>query len=472
MTKKISIGFALAITLLAMTATLSVTMLLAMNIFNDTVESVTEREDTFAKLSEVDSIVRNNYLGEIDEQRLMDMTSTGYLSGITDKAAKYYNAEQYVEYLAQQSGEIVGIGATVAIDATGYLRVTRVTPESPAAEAAMDEGAIIKSIGSTDTRGMSVATANILLNGRLGSEVQIVWQAAGSTEDTTTNLLRRSYIIPTVEYSNQAGDTGYIKVLQFNDNLASELDFAINNLIGEGSTGLIIDLRGVSQSSINSVARVADIFVDSGEIATLLYNDDSIDTLYLSNDAKVTMPIVILVNDQTSGAPELLALTLRDFAGAKTIGESTAGSAGISEIFHLSDGSALELTVAQVIPIISESYANVGIPIDFEVLLTPEQELYSYNLGFNDDPQYVKAVEMLNTLKTEAGIELTPDTMPEIPDDIFTPDSESAPSDSSVSLESVDSTSDSTSDTQSEEENSTSDDEEDASSDSDSGEDE
>ncbi len=436
MTKKIPLGFALAITLLAMTATLSVTMLLAMNIFNDTVESVTEREDTFSKLSEVDSIVRNNYLGVIDEQRLMDMISTGYLSGISDSAAKYYNPEQYSEYLAQQAGEIVGIGATVAVDATGYLRVLSVTPESPAAEAAMDEGSIIKAIGGTDTKGMSVATADILLNGRLGSEVQIVWQAAGTTEDITTNLLRRSYIIPTVEYSNQSGDTGYIKVLQFNDNLASELDFAINNLIQSGSTGLVIDIRGISQNSISSVARVADIFVDSGEIATLLYNDDSTESIYLSNDAKVTMPIVLLVNEQTSGAAELLAITLRDYAGAKVVGEATAGSSGISEIFHLSDGSAVELTVAQVIPLRSESYAAVGIPIDFEVLLTPEQELYFYNLGFSDDPQYVKAVEMLNTLKTEAGIELTPEEILQIPDNLINPDSSSADSTSNSQADS------------------------------------
>ncbi len=424
MTKKIPIGFALAITLLAMTATLSVTMLLAMNIFNDTVQSVTEREATFSKLSEVDSLVRNNYLGEIDEDRLSDMISTGYLSGINDDAARYFNPTQYAEYLAQQAGEIVGIGVTVANDATGYLRVTRVAIDSPAAEAAMDEGSIIKTIGGTDTRNISLDVANRLLSGSLGSEIEIVWQPVGSTEDSTSMLLRRSYISPTLEYSNQSGDTGYLKVLSFNDALASELDFAINSLVREGATGLVIDLRGVSQSNFNTVARIADIFVDAGEIATIHYNDDTTEPIYLSNEARVSMPITIIVDSGTSGAPELLALTLKENSGARIVGENTAGNGGVSQIFQLTDGSAIELTVGQIIPDKGDVYNDIGIPIDFEVVLTAEEKLYSYNLTFTDDPQYLKAVEMLNTLKTEAGIEITQDEILELPDNYLPSDVE------------------------------------------------
>ncbi len=447
MTKKIPIGFALAITLLAMTATLSVTMLLAMNIFNDTVESVTEREETFAKLSEVDRLVRNNYLGEIDEQLLTDMTSTGYLSGISDEAARYFNAQQYAEYLAEQNGEIVGIGVTVANDATGYIRVIRVAIESPAAEAAIDEGSIIKSIGGTDTRGISLEVANRLLNGTLGSEVEIVWQAAGAAEDTTTTLLRRSYIVPTLEYSNQSGATGYIKVILLNETLASELDFAINSLVRGGATGLVIDLRGVSQSNISAVSRIADIFLDAevGEIATIHYNDDTTQEIFLSNEANTDLPITMIVDSGTSGAAELLAITLRDFVGAKVVGETTAGKGGVSEIFHLTDGSAIELTVAQIAPAKSDSYADTGVPLDFEVVLTAEQKLYSYNLGFTDDPQYLKAVEMLNTLKTEAGIELTPDDTLELPD-IANSESTTSQGDVEIELENDSSTSSSTSD--------------------------
>ncbi len=423
MTKKIPIGFALAITLLAMTATLSVTMLLAMNIFNDTVQSVTEREATFSKLSEVDSLVRNNYLGEIDEDRLSDMISTGYLSGINDDSARYFNPTQYSEYLSEQSGQIVGIGATVANDATGYLRVTRVVLDSPAAEVAMDEGSIIKTIGGTDTRGISLDVANRLLSGELGSEVEIVWQPVGSTEDTTSNLLRRSYISPTIEYSKQSGDTGYVKVITFSDALASELDFAINSLTKDGATGLIIDLRGVSQSNMNTVARVANIFVDAGEIATINYNDNTSEPIYISNEPRVTVPLTVIVDTATSGAPELLAVTLREFVGAKIVGENTAGKSSVSEIFQLSDGSAIELTVGQTIPEKGESFDEIGVPLDFEVVLTNEEKLYSYNLTFTDDPQYLKAVEMLNTLKTEAGIEITQDDVLGLPDDLISDNS-------------------------------------------------
>ncbi len=426
MTKKIPIGFAITITLLAMTATISVTMLVAMNIFNSTMESVTERENMFAKISEVDRVVRNNNFYDINEQLLMDTLSTGYMAGISDSSARYYTAQQYVDYLALQAGEIVGIGVDIATDATGYMRVIRVIQESPAAEAAMDVGSIIKSIAGTDLRGLSVDTVNNLMRGAQGSEVEIVWQPIGATEDTTTTLFRRAYVRPTLEYSANSQGTGYIKVLQFNDTLASELDFAINNLQQSGSTGLVIDLRGISQPRMDSVARIADIFVSTADIATLQYSEEVSEQVYVSNETKTDMPVVLIVDSSTQGAPEMLAITLRDFVGAKTVGETTAGRSSVSEIFQLSDGSAIEMTVAQIVPIVSGAYDEGGVPLDFEVLLTAEQKLYSYNLTFTDDPQYLKAVEMLNTLKVEAGIELTPEEQLTIPDDLVgtSPDDE------------------------------------------------
>ncbi len=419
MTKKIPIGFAITIALLAMTATVSVTMLVAMNIFNSTVEAVTERENMFAKLSEVDRVVRNNNYSEINEQILMDTLSAGFMAGISDSSARYYTAGQYTEYLALQAGEIIGIGVDVVTDATGYMRVIRVVPESPAAEAAMDIGSIIKMIGGTDVRGLSGATVDALMRGAQGSEVEVVWQPAGSTEDKTTTLHRRSYVRPTVEYSANSQGTGYIKVLEFNDTLASELDFAISSLLQSGSTGLVLDLRDVNQTQMSSVARVADIFLPAGDIATLEYSDNTSELVYVSNESALEMPVVVIVDQETVGAPELLAITLRDFVGARIVGESTNGLSSVSDIFQLSDGSAIQLTVAQIIPIISGSYDDAGVPLDFEVLLTAEQKLNSYNLTFGDDPQYLKAVEMLNTLKTEFGIELTPEEVLTIPDDLL-----------------------------------------------------
>ncbi len=418
-----------------MTATISVTMLVAMNIFNSTVEAVTERENMFAKLSEVDRVVRNNNFTDINEQLLMDTLSTGYMAGISDSYARYYTAGQYTEYLALQTGEIIGIGVDVALDATGYMRVIRVVQESPAAEAAMDVGSVIKNIGGTDLRGLPIETVNALMRGAQGSEVEIVWQPAGATEDKTTILHRRSYTRPTIEFSANSQATGYINVLQFNETLASELDYAINSLRNEGSTGIVLDLRGVTQTRMDTVSRVADIFLPAGDIATLEYGDGSSEQIYVSNAAAIEMPIVVLVDATTIGAPELLAITLRDFVGARIVGEMTAGLSSVSEIFQLSDGSAIEMTVANIVPIVSGNYAEAGVPLDFEVILTAEQQLYFYNLSFGDDPQYLKAVEMLNTLKVEEGIELTPEEQLTIPDDLIGSTVDEVPSDDSTNTE-------------------------------------
>ena len=194
MNKKISVGMMLTIVILAMTVTFSVTMLLAMRLFDSTVSSVKEKESMYNKISELDRYVRSNDYYTIDETRLYDTISSGYLLGTGDRYARYYTAEAYAELLDIQNGVLMGIGVEVAQDQTGYAKVLKVYDGSPAQEAGVEKGNYITTIDGADVRTMSSADAiQARLRGEAGTTVNLVWLNSESAEQTV-DLTRSSYI--------------------------------------------------------------------------------------------------------------------------------------------------------------------------------------------------------------------------------------------------------------------------------------
>ena len=159
MNRKISLGMAVTIVILAMTVTFSITMLLAMRLFDSTVSSVKEKESMYNKLAEVDRYVRGNDYYDIDETVLYDRLSAGYLLGTGDKYARYYTASAYTDLINVQNGTLLGIGVELAIDQSGYAKVTKVYTDSPAQEAGIKVGDYITAVDGDDVKSMSGADA-------------------------------------------------------------------------------------------------------------------------------------------------------------------------------------------------------------------------------------------------------------------------------------------------------------------------
>ena len=155
MNRKITLGMAVTIVILAITVTFSITMLIAMRLFDRTVSSVKEKESIYNKIAEVDRYVRSNDYYTIDENLLYDRLTAGYMLGTGDKYAKYYTATAYTELLNIQNGTIVGIGVELGVDQTGYAKVTRVYEDSPAQEAGIAVGDYITAVDGTDVKTMN-----------------------------------------------------------------------------------------------------------------------------------------------------------------------------------------------------------------------------------------------------------------------------------------------------------------------------
>ena len=391
MNRKISLGMAVTIVILAMTVTFSITMLIAMRLFDSTVNSVKEKESMYNKIAEVDRYVRSNDYYTIDEATLYDRLTAGYLLGTGDKYARYYTANAYTELMNIQSGKILGIGVELGIDQTGYAKVTRVYDGSPAQEAGIAVGDYITTVGDTDIKSLSGADAVYkALQGEAGTTVTVTWLDS-TAASKTAELTHSGYTSTTVDYQ-LLDNVGYIRIRQFDGTTPSELDYALRTLTANGAASLVFDLRDNGGGILEDAVNCIDLIAPEG-----------------SSDAEsaVSLPMVCLVNGNTASAAELFAATLRTMNGARLVGTTTMGKGTIqSSPQRLSDGSAVVITVAKLVCGDGSCFDGTGLTVDVERALSTEEATNFYDYTPQTDPQVQRAVsaaQQLSGTTTLAG---------------------------------------------------------------------
>ena len=398
MNKKISVSVAITVALIAMTVTFSITMIVAMQIFDNTVTSVNEKQSMYNKLAEIDKYVRANAYNPIDDVTLNDYIAYGYVLGINDKNAKYYTEKEYSDLLAVQNGKLLGIGVDLIKDATtGYGRVIRVYSGSPAAELGIEAGSYITRIGETDTKNLTKDGMLTRLRGEDGTTVSITYLTRGTNEEKTLEVTHVGYTTPTVDYQILNDTYGYIHITQFGSTTASELDYAVNQLTSSGVTALLFDLRDNEGGLLDSATECIDLLVGEGVIAYAEYSDGTREVLAESDVNQVNLPMVCLVNGNTASSAELFAASLRDMAGARLVGTKTYGKGTIQAApQRLSDGSAVSVTVARLLTGKEECFDGTGLTVDQEVQLAENTVMYDYAL--TEDGQVLRAVSVADTL--------------------------------------------------------------------------
>ena len=408
MNKKITVNLAVAIAIIAMTVTFSVTMLLSMRMFDNTVSSVREKETMYNKISEIDKAVRGSYYGEINEDTLMDYLAAGYLTGTGDKYANYYTVKQYSEWQQVQSGSVAGVGMDVAKDASGYARVIRVYPASPAADVSITTDYYLLKVGDVDVKSLTADQIESLLRGDTGTNASLTVRNRMNAEEQTLNLQRRQYDMPTVFTSvmPQEPTVGYVQITSFNQRTAEELVEKVEKLTQQETPvqSLIIDVRNNKGGALTDTLDVIDAVCPVGPIASQQNKDGTTKLLDTSDNNEIALPMTVVVNAGTEGGAELFAATLRDFGKAKIVGVGTAGKGAVQcDPVALSDGSAVSFTIGILVTKNGTSFDGTGVKPDVEVLLTPDQEGAFYDLTLQNDPQIVKALEALTNQQMTSG---------------------------------------------------------------------
>ena len=312
MNRKISVGMTVTIVILAMTVTFSITMLLAMRLFDHTVTSVKEKESMYNKVAEVDRYVRANDYYDIDETVLYDRLTAGYLLGTGDKYARYYTASAYTDLLNAQSGKLMGIGVELAIDQSGYAKVIKVYDESPAREAGLQRGDYITTIDGADIKSLgSVEAVQNKLRGESGTSVNVSWLDSENAQHTA-DLTHSGFTANSVDSALVQGNVGYIKIWQFDNSTPSELDFALRSLTASGAQSFIFDLRDNGGGILDDAISCIELVAPEGVLA---YAEDKAGNRTLlgssTGDSVISQPTVCLVNENTASAAELFASSLR-----------------------------------------------------------------------------------------------------------------------------------------------------------------
>ena len=401
MSKKISLGVAATIAIIAMAVTFSLTMVVSMKMFNTTVSSVKNKERQYNKLSEIDRFVRAGEFFTIDEDTLNDKLAAGYMSGINDRYAVYYTAKEYSEKQAIEKGILTGIGVAVVNDASsGYARIIRVYNNSPASEASLQVGGFITAIGEESTKNIgSTARLTSRLLGEEGTTTVITYLTPDRQEQQLS-LVHSNYKTPTISTSQlTAGTCGYLRIDAFTASTASEFKTAVDNLLQQGATCLVFDLRDNAGENLNAGLVAADYCVPSGEIAKQQDKDGNVTVLRMSDENEINVTMVCLVNGATSSSAELFANALRKMGGATIVGTKTAGMGVVlSDVQSFSDGSAAYITSGLLLDNEDQSWNNEGLKPDIDATLSVDEQNSYYDYTIDTDPQISKAVNAAMSL--------------------------------------------------------------------------
>lgn len=399
MSKKVSLGVAATVTLIAMAVTFSMTMTVSMTMFNNTVSSVKNKERMYNKLSEVDRYVRANEYFDINDDTLNDTIASGYMLGISDRYARYYSAKAYSERVGLANGRLMGIGVAVVKDpSSGYARIIRVYDNTPATNVGLEVGGFITAIGDTSTRSMSdTAAMTSALLGEEGSTVNIKYLTP-LREEQSFEIAHANYTTPSISTVRLMDNgVGYLRIDSFTSGTAVEFRNAVNSLTNQGATSLIFDLRDNSGENLNAALVATDYCVPSGLIAQSQDKGGNVTDLRMSDENEITLPMVCLVNGSTASGAELFANALRKMAGATIVGSTTAGKGVLlSDPQSLSDGSAVVITVGILLDNEGKNWNGTGLTPDVDASLTNDEQSSYYDFTVDNDPQITKAINAIS----------------------------------------------------------------------------
>ena len=329
----------------------------------------------------------------------MNSVSDGFADGIDDPYATYYDAETYNRLVAIEKGKLVGIGAALSRDDSGYLRISEVYEGSPAESAEIQENDLLIAIEGEDVQTVEYADALNKLMGEAGTSVNITVRR--DSVDMDISVLLKNFEIPLVTMDVSNGNA-YIRIKDFSDSAVEQFRRIISSVAADETiTGIVFDVRGVNSGTLENACEMLDLLLPAGDIASITKNDGTSEVLKYSDANELNLPMVTLVNGKTQFAAELFAADLRDYNKSKLVGTTTYGQGVVPEAYQLKDGSCLVLSSAYFNSAVSENFNGTGLVPDYEVTFSAEDEkLFSYDqLELLADEQYIKALEVLDSVK-------------------------------------------------------------------------
>lgn len=330
----------------------------------------------------------NYYLGNIDENKLSDSALKGYVQGLGDEYTEYLTKDEYEELMVSVNGNYVGVGIYMAKDKNNDVIVLVPIEGSPAEEAGLKSGDIITKVNGEECNSMDLDIVAKKVKGEEGTTVDLEILRDGQTFNKT--ITRKNIVIKDMTSKVLENNVGYIQILSFNDGCAEEFKQKLEELKNKGIKSLIIDVRDNGGGVVSEVIKIADMLTPKEKNLMLTLNKAGESKITKSEqDSLISkMKVVVLANENSASASEILVGALKDNEIAKIIGKTTFGKGVMQEIVPLSStvGGALKVTIEEFKTPNGNSINKTGITPDIEVEQSEDEKI---------DTQLNKAIELL-----------------------------------------------------------------------------
>jgi carboxyl-terminal processing protease len=348
-------------------------------------------EELFIPFWETWQIVHDQYIEQpVDDQKLMQGAIRGMLEALGDQHTSYMDPDQYRDAMISMEGEYEGIGAWVNTDGD-YLTIVEPMKGSPAEAAGLKEGDQVIAIDGEDMTGIAPDMARLKVLGPAGTTVVLTIRREGLEETFDVPITRASIIVPSVEYEMLDGNIAYVRLRTFGERSTQEMHAALEDLLAQEPVGLIFDLRNNSGGGLLTAVNIASEFIAEGVVLHEEYGNGTRDAYEVSGNGIATdIPMVVLVNEWSASASELVAGALQDHGRAVLVGTVTFGKGTVQNWISLSnEQGAVRVTIARWLTPNGNNIHEIGLMPDYEVPLTEE------DASADLDPQLDKAIELL-----------------------------------------------------------------------------
>ncbi len=352
--------------------------------------AASDRDRLFAPFWQAWDLVHQEFVDPVRDLDLMRGAIRGMMESLGDPASSYMDPDEFQQANSSLAGEYEGIGAWVDTSSE-YLTIISPMPGSPAEKAGLKPGDQIIGIDGSDLAGVDPNQVVQMVLGPAGSTVHLSVRREGASAPLEFDVQRAAITVPSVQGRMLDGEIAYIQLFTFGDTTAEELHQQLETLLAQNPKGLILDLRNNGGGFLDTSVRVASEFVAEGPILTERFGDGT-ENVYRAqgNGVATDIPLIVLVNQGTASASEIVAGAIQDTARGQLVGETTFGKGSVQNWIPLEgDGGAVRVTIARWYTPNGRQISDQGLTPDVSVPLTDQ------DVELGSDPQLDKAVELL-----------------------------------------------------------------------------
>ena len=355
-------------------------------VYSENVDKLYEKIDLF---SEVLEKIKSEYVDKIDQAETMDAAINGVLQSL-DPYSSYMSPKIFKESREETSGEFGGLGIEVGME-HGVVKVISPIDDTPASRAGVKAGDYIIRINGEQVQGKSLMESVSLMRGPVGSEIEITIRRKSLKNAKIFKIKREVIEIKSVVSEKIKNKIGYLRLRAFNENSGSQLKKEISKIEeNKKMVGYILDLRNNPGGLLTQAIKISDFFLENGEIVSTRGRKNSENRKFFAKKGDVIKgkPLIVLINNGSASAAEIVAGALQDQKRAVLLGETTYGKGSVQSIIPLKNKGAIRLTVAKYYLPSGKSISDIGVVPDIEVEEDDDDENFLINTKTDNQLNY------------------------------------------------------------------------------------